>query len=443
MTSPAMPVAPPTVGPGRAPTGPPSAPPPSVPLTFLFLAALGLVIFGIALALGADKAVVAPTHPGAVGAAHSGLLVFLSTAVLGALHQFAPVVGARPLRSVPVARVTAVVFFGGAVVLAGAFAHVGSAWLVPWGGAAAFTGVVLAAWNLSGPLSSRQGGTPLVGLRLSVTFLVVTAAFGIVYAFNREAGWFPLFPERVMAHAHLGLLGWLGLTYVAVAEKLWPMFLLAHRPGARSGARAVSYLAAGSALLAPGLLFEIQPLAVAGGTLAVAGLLAHLVSLGGVIRHRRRRLELLHAFVLAAAVAMVVGIALGAVAGIGDIDVDTRFRLAAAEVAALAAWLTLAVIGHAHKIVPFISWGMLRSRGVTTAPGGGPLLFQHLFDARVARLTFVVVVASEAAVVGGLLARSEPVMVAGALGLIATGALVFGNLGLGPRRAARAARSLA
>ena len=97
------------------------------------------------------------------------------------------------------------------------FAH-GPESLVAAGGVAGAATVLLAAWNLSGPLSARDGGVPLAGLRFSVAFLVATVAFGVVYAFNRQTGWFPLMPNRVLAHAHLGLLGWLGLTYVAVAE---------------------------------------------------------------------------------------------------------------------------------------------------------------------------------------------------------------------------------
>jgi hypothetical protein len=38
-----------------------------------------------------------------------------------------------------------------------------------------------------------------------VLYLVATVAFGVVYAFDRQTGWFPLYPSRVLAHAHLGL----------------------------------------------------------------------------------------------------------------------------------------------------------------------------------------------------------------------------------------------
>src|SRR3546814_10656791 len=116
-----------------------------------------------------------------VAAVHSAMLGFLSTGVLGALHQFAPVVGNRPLRSTRAAAVTMALFLPGVWTLAGGFAH-GPSWLVPAGGITATTAILLAAWNLSGALSSKGKGVPLAGLRMSVGFLGPTASFGVLYA---------------------------------------------------------------------------------------------------------------------------------------------------------------------------------------------------------------------------------------------------------------------
>lgn len=181
------------------------------------------------------------------------MLGFLTTGVLGAVHQFAPVVVQRPLRSASMAHLTAALFVTGAWTIAGGFAH-GAPALVPIGGLAAFAALLIAAWNLSAPLSARGRGVPLVGLRLAVAYVMATAAFGVVYAFDRQAGWFPLTSNRVLAHARLGLVGWLGLTYLAVAEKLWPMFLLTHRPSLRAGSWAVGLMAGDGPLLTLGLL---------------------------------------------------------------------------------------------------------------------------------------------------------------------------------------------
>lgn len=352
---------------GVGPGGPPSVPPAAVPLAFLAAAGAGLIGFGIALTAVAPTAVVSPDAPKVVAAVHLGVLAFLSTAVLGAMHQFTPVIAARPLRSTRVAYATVALFAPGAWTIAAGFAS-GHPAMVSVGGAVASCGIVLAVWNLSGPLAATGKGTPVTGLRFAVGFLVVTAAFGVTYALDRHTGWFGLVPRRVLAHAHLGLLGWLGLAYVAVAEKLWPMFLLAHRPNARSGAAAVRLLPAGAALLAVGLLVPNRPVAVAGGVLAAAGLTAHLTSLAGVIRHRRRALELLHAFVLTSAACLLIAAAAGALAGLAPVGTIWRIRLTSVEVLALVGWLALAVIGHAHKIVPFIAWSSLRARGVATGP---------------------------------------------------------------------------
>lgn len=425
------------------PTGPPAAafmagpaatvPPASVPLGFLGAAGVGLCGFGLAVWFAADHIVSSPTVPGVLSAVHVGMLAFLTTAVLGAAHQFTPVVGRRRLRSVLAARVTLVGWVITAWLLPTGFAH-GPESLIAAGAVIGGATVLLAAWNLSGPLSATGGGVPLAGLRVSVAFLVVTVGFGVVYAFNRQTGWFPLLPNRVLAHAHLGLLGWLGITYVAVAEKLWPMFLLSHRPSARSGGWAVGLLGVGVPVLALGLLFAMPAVAWPGALMVIAGLGCHLTSLAGVIRHRRRPLELLHAFLFLSAGFLIAAVIVGAFAALASVDYVTRGRLVAAEVAALAAWLGLAVIGHVHKIVPFITYTSLRARGVKTGANGRPLLFGDLFHHGVARVTFVASAIGFTAMVGGILADSAPTVAVGGAALAIVGVLVMANLISGPRR---------
>ncbi|MBI2170090.1 MAG: hypothetical protein HYU28_11430 [Actinobacteria bacterium] len=415
-------------------------PPPGVPLGFLGAAGVGLVGFGLALPLVASRAVEAPTSSPVVATVHLAMLAFLSTAALGALHQFTPVVGGRPLRSNRLAWGTLAVFVAAAWGLPIGFAT-DTAWLVSGAGALAVASIAAAAWNVSGPLGAPDRSAPMVGLRWSVGFLVATALMGGLYALDRQAGWFGLLPNRVLAHAHLGLLGWLGLTYVAVAEKLWPMFLLAHRPGPGPGRWAVRLLPAGVLLLVPGLLSSTRAFVVAGAALAGAGFAAHLLSLGGYVRARRRPLALLHAFILSGAALLVVAAGLGVAAGLAPVAPATRVRLVSAEVAALAGWLALAVVGHAHKIVPFISWTALRSRGIQQLHEGGPqLLFADLYDARVARATYATAATAAPALVAGLV-TGAPVLV-GASGVLfaITGALALANLGLGPTRVARATR---
>src|SRR3546814_19454487 len=117
------------------------------------------------------------------------------------------------------------------------------------------------------------------------------------------------------------------------------MFLLAHRPGARSGALAVTFLGAGTPLVAVGLLGSWPIVTFLGGAAVLAGLGAHLVSLAGTIRARRPRLELLHGYGLTSAAFLVVAIGLGVATGPSPVSPPERLRLVAGAVRALAAWL--------------------------------------------------------------------------------------------------------
>ncbi len=422
-----------TPGPG---IGDPTAvtPPPSVPVGFLAAGAAGLFGFGFVTWFAADKLVVAPNHPAVVAAVHLGVLAFLTTAVLGAVHQFGPVVGRRPIRSVMAARLTLVTMVLAAWLLPNGFAH-GPEWMIIAGAFLGSFAVLTTAWNLSAPLSSRDGGIPVVGLRISLAYLVLTVAFGVVYVLNRRAGWFPLLPNRVLAHAHLGLFGWLGLTYLSVSEKLWPIFLLSHRPSDLAGKVAVSAVGSGTLPLALGLLLALPALAWAGGALVLTGLVAHIASLVGSVRHRRRPLELLHAYLFTSTAFLLAGIVFGLSAAFADVDASIRSMLVAAEVGSLIAWLGLAVVGHSHKIVPFISYTALRAKGVRKHRSGRPLLFGDLYHKGTAWLTLAMIAPGFAAIVAGTVAGSTGAIAIGG-GLVGSAGIVaMVNLTMGTRRA--------
>lgn len=422
---------------GAAGLGDPTAvtPPASVPLGFLGAAAAGLVGFGLITWFGADKLVISPSHPAVVAAVHTGVLAFLTTAVIGALHQFGPVVGRSPIRSVPAARFSLVTMVLTAWMLPNGFAH-GPEWMLVAGAGLGAITVTVVAWNLAGSLLSSTGGIPVVGLRMSVVYLVATVAFGVTYVLNRRAGWFPLLPNRVLAHAHLGLIGWLGLTYVSVSQKLWPMFLLAHRQSHRSDTIAIAGMGAGALPLAIGLLMAWPVVAGVGGALVVVGLGAHVFTLASCVRHRRRRLELLHWFLFVSTGFLVAGVIFGLAAALASVDTATRSMLVAAEVAALLGWLTLAIVGHSHKIVPFIVYTRLRSQGVRTHRSGRPLLFGDLYISGLGWVVLALLTAGFGAVTTAILVSGSPLAAVGGVLVALGGLVVTANLLMGPKRAA-------
>jgi hypothetical protein len=149
-------------------------------------------------------------------------------------------------------------------------------------------------------------------------------------------------------------------------------------------------------------------------------------------------LELLHAYVVSATLALAVAAALGVIAGLADVSTVTRTRLVSGEVAALFGWIALAVVGHAHKVVPFISWMALRRRGAATGSDGKPLMFADLFDGRVARATWVATVTGDVLLVFGTTAGSTVALQWSALAFAVSATSAFSNLLIGPRRVLRA-----
>ncbi|MHB1931319.1 MAG: hypothetical protein ACYCUG_18160, partial [Acidimicrobiales bacterium] len=92
---------------GSRPPGVPAAvPPPSVPLAFLAAASAGLVACGVAWIWARNVAAADPSADRVIAAVHFGVLATLSMGVLGATHQFTPVITGRPLRSLRLARAT-------------------------------------------------------------------------------------------------------------------------------------------------------------------------------------------------------------------------------------------------------------------------------------------------------------------------------------------------
>lgn len=394
---------------------------------------MGLVACGAAWVWAANAAASDPTADRVVAAAHLGMLATLSMGVLGALHQFTPVVTGRPVRSVRLAYATFASWLGAAWLLPLGFATEHEA-VVEAGGGLAAVAVLLLVTNLSASLAARGKGSPVVGLRFALGGFVATACFGVVYVADRRGNWFDLSGHVVLAHATIGLFAWLGLSYVAVAEKLWPMFFLAHVPGRRLPGRvAVWATPLGVALLSPGLLIGLPPLAYAGVGILAVGLGSHLLSLFAHTRHRRRAPDLHLLFVVTSALWLVTGAALALAASIviGH-DHHRGTTLAAAAVAAFGGWLLETLVGHAHKVVPFIAWASLRSHGVDKNPAGKPLMFSDLYDRRWAVVTYAAVTAGIASLCGGL-AAATPVLTALGGGLfVVTGLIVAANLSTVP-----------
>ncbi|HEY5320146.1 MAG TPA: hypothetical protein VIJ76_04635, partial [Galbitalea sp.] len=376
-----------------------------------------------------------PTADPIVAATHFGVLATLSMGVLGAMHQFTPVITGRPLRSIRLARATFLSWLA-------------ASWMLPVGiateqvavaaisGAFAALAITLLVVNFIGPLSVRGKGAPVTGLRFALAGSVLTACLGAAFVGDRQGTWFALAGHVDLTMGVIGLFGWLGITYIAVAEKLWPMFFLAHVPGRHlSGRIAVWAVPVGVALLSAGLLFGLPGLAWSGAIVLAVGLGGHLASLSSYVHHRRRKADLHLLFVVTSALWLLVGAGLSlASALVMPHDYVYGMALVAAATVAFGGWLLTAFVGHAHKVVPFIVWSALRGRGVEKHSSGRPLLFADLYDHRWAAATYGLVTTGIIGLCIGFAASLPTAIAIGSGALAATGIIVGANLSVIPIR---------
>lgn len=422
------------------PAGLPSRiPPPLVPLSFLAAASLGLVACGVDFIVARGAGIPDPTTDPIVAATHFAVLATLSMGVLGAMHQFTPVITGRPLLSIWLARATFLSWLA-------------ASWMLPIGiateqvavtaisGVFAALAITLLIVNFIGPLSVRGKGAPVTGLRFALAGSVLTACLGVAFVGDRQGNWFDLTGNVDLTMGVIGLFGWLGLTYIAVAEKLWPMFFLAHVPGRHVAGRiAVWAVPTGVVLLAPGLLLGVTGLAWGGAVVLAVGLGAHLASLVAYAHHRRRTADLHLVFVVTSAMWLLAGAGLSlASALVMPHDYVYGVALVAAGLVAFGGWLLTALVGHAHKIVPFIVWSALRGRGIKKKADGTPLMFADLYDHRWAGIVYGLVTAGIAALCLGFAASISIAIAIGGGLLAVTGICVAVNLSLIPIRLLRA-----
>ncbi|MGC8498467.1 MAG: hypothetical protein ACP5OV_03075 [Acidimicrobiales bacterium] len=426
----------------QRPRGVPVAvPAPGVPLSFLGAAALGLIATGVAWLVVAGRAAHDVTADPVVAAVHLGVLATLAMGLFGALHQFVPVITGRPLRSTIAGYASCALWFAASWML-----PLGIGLSVPavtgLGGASAGIAVLVVAWNLWPALRVRGQGPAVTAMRWSMTGALITTYLGVAFVGDRQASWFVLSARVDLAMGVVGMFTWLGTAYVGVASKLWPMFMLAHLESrARSVRASVWLVPTGALVLGAGLITALPAVAGSGALALAAGLAAHLVALGAHVRRRRRARDLHLVFVVTSATSLVGGVALALAAAVTSGAHPRAGRdLAAAAMALGGGWLLLTLVGHAHKVVPFIAWSVLRARGVVSNSHGQTLGFADLYSARGALASYVSTTGGVAALGLGLATGSPPLTRLAGILLAGTGVLVGTNLGLGPWRVAHANR---
>jgi len=401
-------------------------PPMTLPLRH-FVVALGLLLAGLGLGLGGAL----DALPGMATLAHVHVLLagWVCVTIMGAMTQFVPVWSGVSLHSRRLAAAQLWLVVAGLVGFVYALATLRFQ-LLAAGGAVMLLGFWVFVYNIARTLPPLGRFDVTEGhFALALASFVLATAFGVSLA--ADFAWPFLFEYGlarnavVGAHVTLAVFGGVLATVIGALYQLATMFTQTDIAGVDARLQQVELLAypLGLVALAGGRLFEVVPLATAGGLL-----LALSLALVGVILARRlaeTQVEwtpMLSRYAVVAA-AVLAWAALAARAWL----VDPLARDALLGSPGAVHLLTLGVIGFVvvgtlYHIVPFIIWIHRYSDllGYEQVP-----MIDDLYSSRLAAVDFGCLLASLLVLVAsawfGL--PTIAVLAGGALGLL--GALVF------------------
>jgi hypothetical protein len=410
-----------------------------LPLGFLAVAALAFALAGLALPWLAGDLAGHYYHPRILALTHTLTLGWITLTILGASYQLIPIVLERPVWSERLGRWELVLTTLGVIGVVGHVA-IGSWPGLLWGAGLVAAGVGAHVVNTALTLRELERWS-FTAWMLATAFvgLVLTTAFGALLGVEHVRPFLPGdFYARLHAHAHLALLGWVLPVVLGVSAHVYPLFLLAPRPGPRVVAVQAWGLALGVPAVVIGLL-AAAPLAAAGALAVAAAVLAHLAWVANLLRSSRRpafdwalRFLVAGGAYLAAAAALGVALAFGVASG-------PRWALAYGALA-LGGWASLTIVGMMLKIVPFLVWYRVyapsagRARVPVLADLGWPAAEAVAFVALTGGIAALA--AALAAGNAGAIRAASLVVLAGSLAFVATVAAVLHHLVPCPLRAA-------
>ena len=361
------------------------APPLGAPLRYFLTAPLFAILAGLLLLYAGTDLFASRWTPAALAFTHLLTAGFMLQAMLGSLQQLLPVVvGANLARPLQVATWVHAAVTPGALFLAAAFlleAPLLFGLAVGLLGAGVALFVVAAARALRGMAASNP---TLIGLKTGILGLIVTAVSGLALAV--ALGWSLDWPLAQLTDLHLGwgFMAWNGIVLAAVALVVVPMFQITPEYPAWFGRRFVA------AALGCVLLWTLADLAGWSGPavlLAAAMVASGAVFCGVTLRVLRRSKRPVHdathhfwnlsmaSGLLACAVWLAAQL-------LPAVNAWPRWPLLFGALLLFDGFVSV-TIGMLYKIVPFLVWLHLQSRGAR--PGGAPNMKKVLPQTRIDR----------------------------------------------------------
>lgn len=344
-----------------------NTPPLSVPMRYFLTAPLFAVAAGAVVLCFPAPVFTNRWSPPVIMITHLLTLGFMSMIMFGALSQMIPVLGGRAIaRARLVAAVTHTTLTLGAIGLVAALGI--QIRLLPAAVALLGSGILVFVYAAGRALLRTPARNASVNaMRFALAALLVTLCLGLALGLSR-AGLAPLERHLALVDVHLlwGLVGWVAVLIIGVAYQVVPMFQITPeypRPIRRA---LVSSLALALVLASAGALNTrlavLVPVSAALVGLALAVFAAATLHLQ---QHRRRKVPdvtLAYWRFAMGLLVLVLVLAAGRALRISALAGPQVPLLIAAL--AMVGVIQSVMIGMLYKIVPFLVWLHLQTRGV-------------------------------------------------------------------------------
>lgn len=339
---------------------PTNSPPLSVVAPFFLAAPVALLVAGLGIAMVGSESLIAVNSRHNVAITHAIVLGWLTLTMMGALYQLGPAVLGSATRSTRLARAQFAIHAAGLAIFVPSLWR----WNLPGmatGGSLVFLSALLFLANTVHIGHWRASAIPALYVRTAQVGLFVTVAIGITFVGNHEHGWFAITPGRLAAHAHLGMIGWIGLTLMGISYQLVPMFNVVRAAKPRYARPALLLAAAGLLLFGTVMTFDPSRAIRLAVAVPLTGAFALWAADQARLLHARSRrkfdIQGEAAAVSLGFLALTAILAMGTAWGMpfGSDNDPARWPVAYGLTATLG-WAGVAIIGNTHKILPFLVW---------------------------------------------------------------------------------------
>lgn len=347
-----------------------NAPPYAAPLRFFLTAPLFAVLAGLLVAVEGPDLLFSRWTPGALAATHLITIGFMLQVMLGALIQIMPVVaGAHVPRPLLVARLVHVGLSAGTLLLASGFLF--GKPLLLWGAAALLGLTVLlflaaAVWALIGVPSTSP---TIRSLKFALFSLAGVVGLGVLMALALANGWPLPLPILADLHAGWGLGGWAGVLLAAIAYVVVPMFQLTPgypaRPSWWLPVAMLTLLVLWSLAVVADWAWLVRFCQLAA---AVVGIAFFGLTLRLQAKRRRAKADVTYRYWQIGLGASILGLVLLSTAALWPAVTEIEGWTLLFGILLVGGGFLPFIVGMLYKIVTFLGWMHLQSRGAGRVP---------------------------------------------------------------------------